>query len=143
MSGKTNSLLIKNGHLIDPASGIDAEMDIILRDGKVAEIARKGKLRGSADEKFDARGLVVSPGFIDMHVHLREPGQSHKETIATGTQAAAAGGFTSVCAMPNTAPVNDSPEITQWLQHNDRGARINVFPVAAATVGSAGEELTD
>src|SRR3954467_5515125 len=140
---KTNSLLIKNGHLIGPASGIDAEMDLILRDGKVAEIARKGKLRGSADEKFDARGLVVSPGFIDMHVHLREPGQSHKETIASGTQAAAAGGFTSVCAMPNTAPVNDSAEITAWMRAPERGSGVNVFPIAAATIGSMGEKLTD
>src|SRR5437879_12909866 len=104
----SKSLLIQNARFIDPASKLDAEMDILLRDGKVSEVAHKDKIRGSADEKFDARGLIVAPGFIDMHVHLREPGQSHKETIATGTQAAAAGGFTSVCAMPNTAPVNDS-----------------------------------
>src|SRR6266403_3445967 len=104
----SKSLLIKNGRLIDPASKVDAEMDILLRDGKVSEVAQKGKIRGTADEKFDARGLVVAPGFIDMHVHLREPGQSHKETIATGTAAAAAGGFTSVCTMPNTVPVVDS-----------------------------------
>src|SRR4051812_48965876 len=143
MAVKTNSLVIRNGRLIDAASKLDAEMDILLRDGKVAEIARKGKLRGSADEKFDARGLVVSSGFIDMHVHLREPGQSHKETIATGTQAAAAGGFTSVCAMPNTAPVNDSAEITAWMRAPERGAVVNVFPIAAATIGSMGEKLTD
>ncbi len=143
VSANTKSLLIKNGRLIDPASNIDAEMDVILRDGKVAEVASKGKLRGSADEKFDARGLVVAPGFIDMHVHLREPGQSHKETIATGTKAAAAGGFTSVCAMPNTAPVNDSAEITAWMCAPERGAVVNVFPIAAATIGSLGEKLTD
>ena len=95
MKERPKSLLIKNGRLIDPASRIDAEMDILLRDGKVAEVAHKGKTRGSADENFDARGFIVAPGFIDMHVHLREPGQSHKETIATGTQAAAAGGFTA------------------------------------------------
>src|SRR5256885_9298758 len=118
-------------------------MDIILRDGKVAEVARKGKIRGPADEKFDARGLIVAPGFIDMHVHLREPGQSHKETIATGTQAAAAGGFTSVCAMPNTAPVNDSAEVSAWMQAPERGAVVNIFPIAAATIGSLGEKLTD
>lgn len=140
---KQNSLLIRNGRLIDPASGVDAEMDILLRDGKVAEVAHKGEARGSADEKFDARGLVVAPGFIDMHVHLREPGQSHKETIASGTQAAAAGGFTSVCAMPNTAPVNDSAEITTWMQAPERGAVVNVFPIAATTIGSMGEKLTD
>lgn len=143
MPRSNNSLLIRNGHLIDPASGIDAEMDLLLRDGKVAEVARKGKARGSSDEKFDARGLIVAPGFIDIHVHLREPGQSHKETIATGTQAAAAGGFTSVCAMPNTAPVNDSPEITAWMRAPERGAVVNVFPIAAATIGSMGEGLTD
>src|SRR5208283_2571752 len=101
------------------------------------------KIKGGADEKFDARGLVVAPGFVDLHVHLREPGQSHKETIATGTAAAAAGGFTAVCAMPNTSPVNDSPEITRWMQAPERDALVRLFPIAAATVGSQGEELTD
>jgi len=143
MTQRSKSLLIRNGHLIDPASKVDAEMDILLRDGKVFEVAQKGKVRGTADEKFDARGLVVAPGFIDMHVHLREPGQSHKETIATGTQAAAAGGFTSVCAMPNTSPVNDSAEISAWMRAPERGAVVNVFPIAAATIGSLGEKLTD
>src|SRR5208283_4436394 len=104
------SLLIKGGHVIDPAAKINAPMDVLLRDGRVAEVAPPNKVRGSAEEKFDARGLIVAPGFIDLHVHLREPGQSHKETIATGTAAAAAGGFTSVCAMPNTVPINDSAE---------------------------------
>ena len=87
-SKKPKSLLIKNGRVIDPASKIDAEMDIVLRDGKVADVARKGKTRGSTDESFDARGMIVAPGFIDLHVHLREPGQSHKETIESGTRAA-------------------------------------------------------
>src|SRR5262249_42491241 len=114
VNAKGKTLLIKNGRVIDPAANIDADMDVLLRDGKVAEVANKGKTRGSADEKLDARGMIVAPGLIDMHVHLREPGQSHKETIASGTRAAAAGGFTSVCAMPNTLPVNDSPEITAW-----------------------------
>src|SRR5256885_364876 len=138
----SGSLLIKGGHLIDPAAKIDAPMDILIEHGRVAEVAAPNKIKG-ADEKFDARGLVVSPGFIDLHVHLREPGQSHKETIATGTQAAAAGGFTSVCTMPNTAPVNDSAEITTWIQSPDRNAVVNVFPIAAATKGSLGEELSD
>jgi dihydroorotase len=142
-NNKFESLLLKGGRVIDPASRIDAEMDVLLRDGRVAEIAPRNKLRGSADETFNARGLIVAPGFIDLHVHLREPGQSHKETIATATAAAAAGGFTSVCAMPNTSPVNDSPEITAWMQDPARGAMVNVFPVAAATVGSKGEQLTD
>jgi dihydroorotase len=129
--------------MIDPASRIDGEMDVLLRDGRVVEIAAPGKTRGSADETFDARGLIVAPGFIDLHVHLREPGQTHKETIATGTAAAAAGGFTSVCAMPNTLPVNDSAEITRWMQEPARHAGVNIFPVAAATIGSQGERLTD
>lgn len=143
MKDRAGSLLIRRGRMIDPAQKLDAERDILLRDGHVAEIAPIGKIRGGADETFDAHGLIVAPGFIDLHVHLREPGQAHKETIASGTAAAAAGGFTSVCAMPNTAPVNDSPEITQWMQAAERGAVVNVFPIAAATVGSLGEQLTD
>ena len=139
----SRSILLKGGRLVDPAQNIDAEMDLLLRDGFVAELAPKGKARGSADENFDARGLVVTPGFIDLHVHLREPGQSHKETIATGTRAAAAGGFTSVCCMPNTSPVNDSPRSTAWMLEAERGAVVNVFPVAAATLGSEGKQLSD
>src|SRR5271163_2306631 len=142
-SREAASLLIKGGHLIDPAAKINAPMDVLLRAGRVAEIALPNKVRGGADEKFDARGLIVAPGFIDLHVHLREPGQGYKETIATGTAAAAAGGFTSVCAMPNTIPVNDSPEITRWMQSPERGAKIRVFPIAAATRSSMGEKLTE
>jgi dihydroorotase len=138
-----DSLLIARGHVVDPASGVDQEMDVLLRDGRVAAVAAPGKLRGQARRSFNARGCIVAPGFIDLHVHLREPGQGHKETIATGTAAAAAGGFTSVCTMPNTVPVNDSPEITRWMQSSERGALVNVFPIAAATVGSRGEKLTD
>jgi dihydroorotase len=137
-----NSLLIKGGHLIDPAAGIDAPMDVLLKDGRVAEVAPPNKIKG-ANEKFDARGLVVAPGFIDLHVHLREPGQGYKETIATGTAAAAAGGFTSVCIMPNTAPVVDSPEWVHWLLQPERGAQVSVFPIAAATRASKGAVLTD
>ena len=136
------SLLIKGGHLIDPAAKIDAPMDILIEHGRVAEVAAPNKIKG-ADEKFDARGLIVAPGFIDLHVHLREPGQAHKETIASGTAAAAAGGFTSVCTMPNTAPVVDSIEWVQWLRSPERGAVVNVFPIAAATRGSKGGTLTD
>jgi len=137
------SLLIKGGQLIDPAAKINAPMDILLRDGHVAEIVPAGKIRGSADDKFDARGLIVAPGFIDLHVHLREPGQGYKETIASGTAAAAAGGFTSVCTMPNTAPVVDTAEWVTWLRNSERGAVVNVFPIAAATRGSQGGTLTD
>jgi len=138
-----NSLLIRGGHVIDPAANIDAEVDILLRDGRVAEVAPRSKLIGRAAETLDARGLIVAPGFVDLHVHLREPGQSHKETIASGTNAAAAGGFTAVCTMPNTAPVNDSVDVTTWMQQAARGAVVNVFPVAAATIGSDGQQLTD
>ncbi|MGA7302159.1 MAG: dihydroorotase, partial [Candidatus Sulfotelmatobacter sp.] len=140
---KPGSLLIKGGHLIDPAAKINAPMDVLLRDGRVAEIALPNKIRGGADEKFDARGLIVAPGFIDLHVHLREPGQDYKETIATGTAAAAAGGFTSVCTMPNTVPVVDTDEWVAWLRRPERGAVVNVFPIAAATFNSRGAMLSD
>jgi len=140
---KSRSLLIKGGHVIDPTAKINAPMDVLLRDGRVADVAPPGKIRGSADEKFDARGLIVAPGFIDLHVHLREPGQNYKETIASGTAAAAAGGFTSVCTMPNTAPVVDTAEWVSWLKHPERGAVVNVFPIAAATRGSKGSTVTD
>src|SRR6476660_2950734 len=139
----TGTLAIRNGLLIDPAEHLEGKYDLLLKDGRVAEVATAGKLRGKADDSFNARGLVVAPGFIDIHVHLREPGQSHKETIASGTMAAAAGGFTSVCPMPNTSPVNDSPDITRWMLDPARGAHVNIFPVAAATMGSRGEQLTD
>jgi dihydroorotase len=143
------ALVIRGGHLIDPAAGVDGLKDILLKDGRVAEIAAPGKLRpgngaaGPDVQVIDATGLTVAPGLVDIHVHLREPGQGYKETIATGTAAAAAGGFTSVAAMPNTRPVNDSPEITRWMQAPERGASIRVFPIAAATRGSKGEAIND
>ena len=99
-----STILLAGGHVIDPATGFDAAADVVLRDGRVAEIAEPGKARSVADETLKVKGLIVAPGFIDLHVHLREPGQTHKESIASGTAAAAAGGFTSVCAMPNTRP---------------------------------------
>jgi dihydroorotase len=139
---RTPSLLIKGGHLIDPAARIDAPMDLLLKDGRVAEVSAPNKIKG-ADEQFEARGLIVSPGFIDLHVHLREPGQAYKETIATGTAAAAAGGFTTVCTMPNTAPIVDSADWVEWIRQPDRGATINVFPIAAATAASEGKSITD
>jgi dihydroorotase len=138
------ALVIRGGQLVDPAAGIDAPKDILLKDGRVAEIAGPGKLKGAnGAEVLDATGLVVAPGLVDIHVHLREPGQAHKETIATGTAAAAAGGFTSVAAMPNTKPVNDSVETTRWMQAAERGAVVRVFPIAAATRGSKGEVIND
>jgi len=143
------ALVIRGGHLIDPAAGVDSLKDILLKDGRVAEIAAPGKLKqangavGPELQIIDATGLTIAPGLVDIHVHLREPGQGYKETIATGTAAAAAGGFTSVAAMPNTRPVNDSPEITRWMQAPERGATIRVFPIAAATRGSKGETIND
>ncbi len=139
----TKPILIRNGRLIDPASNTDAPRDLLLRDGKVAAIENPGKIKASGADVIDAKGLIVAPGLIDIHVHLREPGQGYKETIATGTAAAAAGGFTTVCAMPNTTPVNDSPEITRWMQAPERSAAIRVLPIAAATIGSNGETLTN
>jgi len=137
------ALLIRGGRVIDPASGLDAPRDVLLRDGKVAAIEKPEQIRAKDAEHFDAKGLIVAPGLIDIHVHLREPGQGYKETIATGTAAAAAGGFTSVCAMPNTIPVNDTPKTTLWMQAPERGASAKVYPIGAATRGSLGEALTD
>jgi dihydroorotase len=141
------SILIRGGRVVDPSSGIDADRDVLLKDGRVSAIDAPGKLNAAARqdtaEVFDAKGLIVAPGLVDIHVHLREPGQGYKETIASGTAAAAAGGFTAVCAMPNTIPVNDSPDITRWMQSPERGAQIRVFPIAAATRGSMGEALTE
>jgi dihydroorotase len=138
------ALVIRGGLLIDPAAGVDGLKDILLKDGRVAEIAAPGKLKqANGAESIDATGLTIAPGLVDIHVHLREPGQGYKETIATGTAAAAAGGFTSVAAMPNTRPVNDSVEITRWMQAPERGASIRVFPIAAATRGSKGETIND
>ena len=138
------AVVIRGGHLIDPAAGVDGLKDIFLKDGHVAEVAGPGKLKGTnGAEVLDATGLLVAPGLIDIHVHLREPGQGYKETIATGTAAAAAGGFTAVAAMPNTFPVNDSPETTRWMLAPERGAAVRVFPIGAATRGSKGEAIND
>ena len=139
----TETLLITGGRLIDPSTGIDGARDLLFGDGRVAAVGEPGTLAASGAERLDATGLVVAPGLIDIHVHLREPGQTWKETIASGTRAAAAGGFTAVCVMPNTVPVIDTPEWTRWLQSPERGAAIRVLPIAAATVGSMGEKLTN
>jgi len=138
----TRPLLISGGTLIT-GSGEIRKADLLIEEGKIAAIDDIGKIPERGQTVLEVRGLLVAPGFIDLHVHLREPGQSHKETIATGTAAAAVGGFTSVCAMPNTTPVNDSPEITAWMQKPQRQAMVKVRPIAAATVGSSGERLTD
>lgn len=134
------STLIRNGRVIDPASGTDRVADVLVAGGRIAGIGTN--LGAPGAEVFEAAGLVVAPGFIDMHVHLREPGFEHAETIESGSRAAAAGGFTSVCPMPNTKPVNDSATVTSYIVERARRlAVVNVFPIGAITKGSAGEEL--
>ena len=133
-------LLIRNGRVMDPASRTDLVADVLIRDGTIAAVGPNLSLPQA--EIFDASGLVVAPGFIDMHVHLREPGFEHAETIESGSRAAAAGGFTSICCMPNTKPVNDSATVTSYIVERARRlAAVNVFPIGAITKGSAGEEL--
>jgi len=134
------STIIKNGRVIDPGSGTDRIADVLIAGGRIAGVAPDLSAPGA--EVFDASGLVVAPGFIDMHVHLREPGFEHAETIESGSRAAAAGGFTSICPMPNTKPVNDSATVTSYIVERARHmAVVNVFPIGAITKGSAGEEL--
>lgn len=133
-------LLIQNGRVLDPASQLDTQADVMVVDGIVTEIAPKLDLAGA--ERFDAAGMIVAPGFIDMHVHLREPGFEHAETIESGARAAAAGGFTRVCCMPNTKPVNDSVTVTSYIvERARRHACVHVHPIGAITKGSEGEEL--
>ncbi|MBI4907048.1 MAG: dihydroorotase [Acidobacteria bacterium] len=133
-------LLIQNGRVVDPASRHDAIADVLIEDGRVAAVGTHLDVVNT--ERFDATGCVVAPGFIDMHVHLREPGFEHSETIESGSRAAAAGGFTSIACMPNTQPVNDSPTVTSYIvERARRHAIVNVFPIGAITKGSAGEEL--
>jgi dihydroorotase len=135
-----SKLLLRNGRVIDPASKRDEVADVLLSDGMIAEVGRDLDRTGA--EVFDATDMVVAPGFIDMHVHLREPGFEHAETIETGARAAAAGGFTSVACMPNTKPVNDSATVTKYILDRARHvAVVNVFPIGAITKGSEGEEL--
>src|ERR1700757_316816 len=138
-------LLIKNGRVLDPASKADAVRDILLDGELIAEIAASGKVsRANGAEVFDATGLIVAPGFIDMHVHLREPRQENSETIETGTKAAARGGFTAVCCMPNTRPVNDNASITRFIVDRAKvHGHVRVWPIGAASIGSKGEDISD
>jgi dihydroorotase len=137
-------LLIANGYLIDPTQGINTGKDLLIEDGRVASLIGRGEARPEGAELFDATGLVVAPGFIDLHTHLREPGQEYKETIESGAAAAVAGGWTSVCAMPNTDPVNDNPAVTSFIIERAQAARLaNVFPVGAITKNSQGTELAE
>lgn len=135
-------LLIKNGNVIDPATNTDEVLDVLVEDGVISKVA--SAISDDADKVIDASGLVVAPGLIDMHVHFRDPGQTHKEDILTGSKAAAKGGFTTVCCMPNTNPVIDSAETVKYII--DKAAEnkyTNVLPVGAVTKGMKGEEITD
>jgi dihydroorotase len=137
-------LLIANGYLIDPTQGLNGGKNLLIEDGRVAALPAHNDGVPEGAEVFDATGLIVSPGFIDLHTHLREPGQEYKETIETGAAAAIAGGWTSVCAMPNTDPVNDNPAVTRFIIEQAERARLaNVFPVGAITKNSEGAELAE
>lgn len=137
-------LLIQNGHVIDPAVQENTGLNVLVEDGKVAAWLKASDGVPEGCEVFDASGMLVSPGFIDLHVHLREPGQEHKETIASGCAAAVAGGWTSVCPMPNTNPVNDNAAITRYMiEQAERAGLANVFPIGAITKSSDGSELAE
>ena len=136
-----SATIIRNGRVIDPANKRDEVVDLVIVDGKISGKAESGKRKAEIEE-IDAKGLIVAPGLIDMHVHLREPGFGHKETIESGARAAAAGGFTTIVCMPNTSPVADSPSTIAWI--NDRAAKtacVNVLPTGAISKNLAGEEL--
>jgi dihydroorotase len=135
-----SKLVLKNGRVVDPSRNFDQVCDLAIEDGLIREIAAGIDATGA--EQFDASGLIVAPGFIDMHVHLREPGFEHAETVESGSRAAAAGGFTSICCMPNTQPVNDNATVTSYIVDRARRfAVVNVYPIGAITKNSAGEEL--
>jgi dihydroorotase len=138
------NILIKNGHIIDPANKIDDKLDLLVSEGKIAKIGNSGSISSNGADVIDAAGKLVVPGLIDLHVHLREPGYEYKETIASGTAAAKAGGFTAVCCMPNTNPVNDSRSVTEFiLSQAAKEAASRVLPIGAITKGSKGEELSE
>jgi len=141
-----SSLLIQHGRVISPADGLDAPLDVLVEDGVIRALAPAGQIPvgAPAGEVIDASGLVVAPGFIDIHVHLREPGTEVSETLETGLAAAVAGGFTAVCPMPNTRPVMDRPESVRWQIERAREIGLaRVYPIAAVTLGSEGEALAD
>jgi dihydroorotase len=135
-------LLIKNGRVLDPASKTDAALDVLVDGERISKIG--ASLPADGAEVFDAKGLIVAPGFIDLHCHLREPGQEMSETIETGTQSAARGGFTAVCCMPNTLPVNDNASVTRSIVERAAVAgAVRVWPIGAASIGSKGEALAE
>lgn len=137
-------LLIANGYVIDPAQQVNAGRDVLIDEGRVVGLLDRSEAAPEDAHVLDATGLIVAPGFIDLHTHLREPGQEYKETIATGSAAAVAGGWASVCAMPNTDPINDNPAVTRFIIEQGQAANLaNVFPIGAVTKGSGGKELAE
>jgi len=137
-------LLIQNGYVIDPSQGINTGKNLFIDDGRIVGLSSYGDAIPDDVEVFDATGLIVAPGFIDMHVHLREPGHEYQETIASGAAAAVAGGFTTICAMPNTDPINDSAAVTRFvIEKAQRAGLANVFPIGAITKHSDGSELAE
>ncbi len=137
-------LLIKNGHVIDPANGIDEVTDIYIKDGIIAEVGKNADLDGVEMQVIDAEGKIVAPGLVDMHVHLREPGQEYKETIETGTRAAVYGGVTSVACMPNTEPVCDNETVVRFIKERAKETGYaNVFPVGSVSKGLEGKFLSE
>ncbi len=137
------NILLKNGNVIDPANRVDEKLDILVADGKIAKLGKPGSIPLNGFHVIDVANKRVVPGLIDMHVHLREPGFEYKETISTGTASAKAGGFTSVCCMPNTNPVNDNRSVTEFILSQARDAAARVYPIGAITKSSEGEELAD
>jgi dihydroorotase len=137
-------LLIKNGYVIDPAQEMNSGRNLLIEDGRVVGLCNYSDPVSDDVEIFDATGLIVAPGFIDMHVHLREPGQEYKETIASGAAAAAAGGFTTICSMPNTDPINDNAAVTRFvIEQAERAGLASVLPIGAVTKNSGGTELAE
>ncbi|RLB70067.1 MAG: dihydroorotase, partial [Deltaproteobacteria bacterium] len=136
-------ILLQGGRVIDPGSSLDQTLDILLADGAVAEIGRDLRLDEGAGTTIQARGWWIMPGAIDMHTHLREPGQEYKETILSGARAAAAGGFTSIACMANTHPVNDCAAVTRFICEQARQAPVNVFPIGSVTVGMQGKQMVE
>jgi len=136
-------VLIKNGHVVDPSQNIDAKLDVLIEDGCIAQLAPQIDANG-IDDVINAQGLLVTPGLVDIHVHLRDPGQEYKEDIVTGTKSAAAGGFTSVVCMPNTVPVNDNKAITTYMINKARSeGSANVFPICSITKEQKGKSLVE
>ena len=143
MENGMGKYLIKNGHLIDPANGIDGKMDILIQGRTVCKVAENISEKDSSTEVIDASGKVIMPGFIDLHVHLREPGFEYKETVLTGAKAAARGGVTTICPMPNTKPVIDTPVMVKDLLERAKDAPVHILPIGAITLGQEGVDIAD